>query len=58
MVRRDGTTQQVVDRLANLIELGLDHLVIVGPARDADPAAAGEALDRYDAEVLPALRTA
>lgn len=53
-----GTTHQVVDRLATLIELGLNHLVIVGPARDADPSAADEALDRYDTEVLPALRHA
>lgn len=51
-----GTTQQVVDRLSGLVGLGLDHLVLVGPARDADPHAAADALARFDTEVLPALR--
>jgi 5,10-methylenetetrahydromethanopterin reductase len=53
-----GTIDQVVDRLSGLVELGLDHLVVVGAARDADPHAAEEAALRFDSEVLPALRTA
>ena len=53
-----GTTQQVVDRLGEVVDLGLRHLILVGPARDADPHAADDALARFDAEVLPALRTA
>lgn len=53
-----GTTQQVVDRLAELVALGLDHLILVGAARDADPESADHASTSFDTDVIPALRAA
>jgi 5,10-methylenetetrahydromethanopterin reductase len=52
-----GPPDYCVDRLRALVALGLDHLVVVGASRDADPATRHR-LDRlFAAEVLPALRT-
>jgi 5,10-methylenetetrahydromethanopterin reductase len=52
-----GTAQRCIDRLRELIALGLDRIVVVPGSRDSDPArldATNAALAR---EVLPALRS-
>lgn len=51
-----GPSQYCVDRLLELLELGLDRLVIVPGSRDADPALLRETSERFSREVLPALR--
>jgi len=50
-----GPADRCVARLQALTELGLDHLVIVGPSLGADPTEARVAYQRFVAEVLPAL---
>jgi 5,10-methylenetetrahydromethanopterin reductase len=51
-----GPPDHCAARLRELVALGLDHLVVVGAARDVDPAIR-HGLDRlFAAEVLPALR--
>jgi 5,10-methylenetetrahydromethanopterin reductase len=50
-----GPADGCVARLQALTELGLDHLVIVGPSLGADPTEARLAHQRFVAEVLPAL---
>ena len=52
-----GPSAYCVDRLLELRDLGLDHLVVVGPSADADRAEATAARRRFAAEVLPALRS-
>jgi 5,10-methylenetetrahydromethanopterin reductase len=51
-----GPPDRCVERLQELAALGLDRVVIVGAAKDADPRAADTARKRFAAEVLPALR--
>jgi len=50
-----GPPDRCVARLQALTDLGLDHLVIVGPSLGADPTEARHAHQRFVAEVLPAL---
>lgn len=51
-----GPSNYCVDRLGELLELGLDHLVLVTASRDADRRVAAECNDRLASEVLPQLR--
>jgi 5,10-methylenetetrahydromethanopterin reductase len=51
-----GPPDHCVGRLRALIGLGVTRFVIVGPARDADPAERERAEDRFATEVMPALR--
>jgi 5,10-methylenetetrahydromethanopterin reductase len=50
-----GATDACVRRLTELVDLGLDKLIITGPTLGADPDEARAARARFDAEVLPAL---
>ena len=50
-----GPAERCRSRLQELVDLGLDHLVIVGPSLGADPAEARAAHGRFVTEVLPAL---
>ena len=51
-----GPSEQVAERLTNLVRLGLDHLVIVGHSRNAAPDVFAESSRRFGDEVLPAVR--
>jgi 5,10-methylenetetrahydromethanopterin reductase len=51
-----GPAERCISRLHELVALGLDHLVIVGPSLGADPAEARAAQARFVSEVLPALQ--
>jgi 5,10-methylenetetrahydromethanopterin reductase len=51
-----GTSDACAQRLGELVDLGLDKLIITGPTLGADPAEARAALERFATEVLPALR--
>jgi 5,10-methylenetetrahydromethanopterin reductase len=51
-----GPPAYCLERLSMVAALGLQRLVVVGPARDGDPAAASTAEARFAEEVLPALR--
>jgi 5,10-methylenetetrahydromethanopterin reductase len=50
-----GDADHCIARLRALVELGLDHFVIVGPSLGSDPEEARAAHRRFVAEVLPAL---
>ena len=50
-----GPAGHCVDRLVELVELGLDHIVIIGPSMGADRDEGAAAQRRFAAEVLPAL---
>jgi len=52
-----GKADACVQRLAGLVGLGLDKLIITGPTLGADPDEARAARERFTAEVLPALRS-
>jgi 5,10-methylenetetrahydromethanopterin reductase len=51
-----GPPPYCVDRLRELIALGIERFVVVGPSRDADRAEIERAEHRFAAEVMPALR--
>ena len=51
-----GPTKYCVERLREIVALGLQRLVIVGPTREANPAEASMAESRFAEEVMPALR--
>lgn len=51
-----GATDVCVRRLVELVDLGLDKLIVTGPTLGADPAEARAAQERFTGEVLPALR--
>jgi 5,10-methylenetetrahydromethanopterin reductase len=51
-----GPSDYVVERLRQLLALGLDHLIMVGYAGNVDPAALADGSQRFGTEVLPALR--
>jgi 5,10-methylenetetrahydromethanopterin reductase len=51
-----GTPETCVRRLCELLDLGLDKLIVTGPTLGADPGEARAALERFASEVLPALR--
>lgn len=53
-----GSSTEVADRLGALCALGLQHLVLVGPARDETLSRALDSATRFDSEVIPALRRA
>jgi 5,10-methylenetetrahydromethanopterin reductase len=50
-----GPPSRCIERLRSLMDLGLTHLVIVGPSLGSDPDEARAAQQRFVAEVLPAL---
>jgi 5,10-methylenetetrahydromethanopterin reductase len=50
-----GPPPQCIRRLAEMAELGLDHVVVIGPSRDVDRRRALAATRRFAAEVLPAI---
>lgn len=52
-----GTPETCARRLGELVDLGLDKLIVTGPTLGADPGEARAALERFTSEVLPALRT-
>ncbi len=51
-----GTPDTCRERLTELISLGLDHVVILGGGRDADPRARHQSDELFATEVLPGLR--
>lgn len=51
-----GSSQEVIDRLAQIGELGIERVIVVAGSLDADPALVEESNERFAAEVLPALR--
>ena len=51
-----GPADECVARLRALVDLGLDHLVVIGPSIGADRDESSAASRRFAAEVLPALR--
>jgi 5,10-methylenetetrahydromethanopterin reductase len=51
-----GTPDECVARLRELSALGLDHVVILGGGRDADPRIRHESDEFFAREVLPGLR--
>jgi 5,10-methylenetetrahydromethanopterin reductase len=51
-----GRSEHCVDRLRELEGLGVDHLVVVGAAKDAPAAEAADTRRRFAVDVLPALR--
>ncbi|MDI1289490.1 MAG: LLM class flavin-dependent oxidoreductase [bacterium] len=51
-----GTPDECVARLTELSALGLDHVVILGGGRDADPRMRHESDEFFAREVLPGLR--
>src|SRR5206468_680713 len=51
-----GTPETCAQRLGDLVDLGLDKLIVTGPTLGADPAEARAALARFATEVLPAIR--
>jgi 5,10-methylenetetrahydromethanopterin reductase len=53
-----GPSERVAERLAELVSLGLDHLVIVGHGRNTPAAVLAESSRRFGREVMPALRAA
>jgi 5,10-methylenetetrahydromethanopterin reductase len=50
-----GPPEECRERLLELIGLGLDHLMIIGPSLGSDRDEATAAVTRFEAEVLPAL---
>jgi 5,10-methylenetetrahydromethanopterin reductase len=50
-----GAPTSCVRRLEELVALGLDKLIVTGPTLGADPAEARAAIERFAAEVLPAI---
>ena len=51
-----GPSRQVAERLTGLVELGLDHLVIVGHGRNTPPDAFRDSSRRFGQEVIPLVR--
>jgi 5,10-methylenetetrahydromethanopterin reductase len=52
-----GSAEHCVERLQDLIGLGLDHVIVVGPSRDVDRDGALALTRGFAAEVLPVLRS-
>lgn len=50
-----GPSDYVAQRLRQLIDLGLDHLIVVGYAGNVDPAALADGSRRFGSEIIPAL---
>jgi 5,10-methylenetetrahydromethanopterin reductase len=53
-----GPSDQVAHRLAELVDLGLDHIVVVGHARNTPAEVFAESSRRFATEVLPLVRRA
>jgi 5,10-methylenetetrahydromethanopterin reductase len=53
-----GPSAYCVERLQELLALGLDRLVVSGPSLGADRTEAAQSAERFVAEVLPALHAA
>lgn len=51
-----GPPDECVSRLSELVALGLDHVVIVGGGRDAEPMVRHRSDELFAEEVLPGLR--
>jgi 5,10-methylenetetrahydromethanopterin reductase len=51
-----GPPDHCVERLRELVGLGLDHVIVVGPGRDVDPAVREASEQLFAREVLPAVR--
>ncbi len=50
-----GTSDMCAQRIGELVDLGLDKLIVTGPTLGADPTEARAALQRFASEVLPAI---
>lgn len=53
-----GPSDEVAERLTELVQLGLDHIVIVGHARNTSPDVFAESSRRFGREVFPKVRAA
>jgi 5,10-methylenetetrahydromethanopterin reductase len=53
-----GPSEQVAERLTDLVRLGLDHIVVVGHGRNTPADVFAESSRRFGREVLPAVRRA
>jgi alkanesulfonate monooxygenase SsuD/methylene tetrahydromethanopterin reductase-like flavin-dependent oxidoreductase (luciferase family) len=53
-----GPSEQVAERLTQLVELGLDHVVIVGHGRNTPPDVFRDSSRRFGAEVIPLVNQA
>jgi 5,10-methylenetetrahydromethanopterin reductase len=53
-----GPPAHCVKRFEELLKLGFDHLIIVGPGGDVAPSDAMQALGFFRTEVLPVLKSA
>jgi 5,10-methylenetetrahydromethanopterin reductase len=51
-----GDSEECGRRLRELVDLGLDKLIVTGPTLGADPTEAKLAVEHFSGEVLPALR--
>jgi 5,10-methylenetetrahydromethanopterin reductase len=51
-----GPSEHVAERLRELIDLGLNHFVVVGHGRDVTPEILAESSQRFTHEVVPRLR--
>ncbi len=51
-----GDAEHCVERLRELLQLGLERLIMVPGSRDAEPDLIAESNARFASEVLPALR--
>ena len=51
-----GSADYCVDRLGQLIALGLDRLVFLTGSLDSDPVLTEQSFERISSEVLPQLR--
>jgi 5,10-methylenetetrahydromethanopterin reductase len=51
-----GPVNFCVERLREIVRLGIRRLVVVGPTREANPAEASMAESRFAEEVMPAIR--
>jgi 5,10-methylenetetrahydromethanopterin reductase len=53
-----GPSERVAERLSQLVELGLDHIVVVGHGRNTPADVFAESSRRFGREVLPMVRRA
>ncbi len=51
-----GSSDECVDRLRSIFDLGFERIQIGGPSPDADPSEAGDVWERIATEVVPAAR--
>jgi 5,10-methylenetetrahydromethanopterin reductase len=53
-----GPSERVAERLTGLVQLGLDHVVVVGHGRNTPAHVFAESSRRFGAEVIPAVKQA